>query len=116
VWEFVGMASERFDGNRSGGEVSVILCLRGNDFGGDMAQAAETVLREAERSALERRLRRRLIVRAEATRAEIILLAADGHTNCAIARSVRVTRKAWRRPWRGDSKRNGRSSARCLAP
>lgn len=43
-----------------------------------MARAVEIVLSAAERSDLERRLRRRTIARADAMRAEIVLLAADG--------------------------------------
>lgn len=65
-----------------------------------MVEATEIVLSERERHALERRLRRRLIARADAMRAEIILLAADGFTNSAIARSVGVTRKTVQ-CWRG---------------
>ena len=52
-----------------------------------------------ERDTLERRSRRRKISRAEAQRAEIVLLAADGANNCEIARRVGVTRqtvRAWR--------------------
>ena len=57
-------------------------------------------LSEAERAELEARSRRRKIARADATRAEIILLAADGLTNVAIAERVGVTRltvATWRK-------------------
>jgi hypothetical protein len=40
-------------------------------------EATRIVLSEHERSTLERRRRRRLIARADATRAEIVLLAAE---------------------------------------
>ena len=56
-------------------------------------------LSDEERDALERQARRRKISRAEAQRAQIVLLAADGANNCEIARSVGVTRqtaRAWR--------------------
>jgi transposase len=65
-----------------------------------MTGAVGVVLSETERSALERRLRRRKIARADATRAEIVLLAADGYSNSAIARAVGVTRKTVQ-SWRG---------------
>lgn len=65
-----------------------------------MARAVETVLSEAERSVLERRLRRRTIARADGIRAEIVLLAAAGYSNSAIARTVGVTRKTVQ-SWRG---------------
>ena len=57
-------------------------------------------LSEAERAELEARSRRRKIARADATRAEIILLAADGLTNVAIAERVGVSRltvATWRK-------------------
>jgi transposase len=61
--------------------------------------AVEIVLSMAERGELERRVRRRRIARADATRAEIVLLAADGRNNCQIAKAVGTTRKTvqtWR--------------------
>jgi transposase len=62
-----------------------------------MAKAIE--LTAEERDAIERRLRRRKIARAEALRAEIVLRAADGESNCAIADAVGVTRQTVR-TWR----------------
>ena len=47
---------------------------------------------EAERCELEARTRRRKISRADAMRAAIVLLAADGATNLAIAEQLGVTR------------------------
>jgi transposase len=52
-----------------------------------------------ERDALSRRVRRRTIARADAERAEIVLRAADGLSNSAIARAVGVTRQTVR-TWR----------------
>ena len=52
-----------------------------------------------ERDALERRIRRRKIGRAEAQRAEIVLRASDGENNCEIATAVGVTRQTVR-TWR----------------
>ena len=49
-------------------------------------------LDEAERGELEARTRRRKISRADAMRAEIVLLAADGRTNLAIAEQLGVSR------------------------
>jgi hypothetical protein len=49
-------------------------------------------LDEAERCKLEARTRRRKISRADAMRAEIVLLAADGRSNLAIAEQLGVTR------------------------
>ena len=57
-------------------------------------------LDEAERCELEARTRRRKISRADAMRAEIVLLAADGATNLAIAEQLGVTRvtvATWRK-------------------
>jgi hypothetical protein len=50
-----------------------------------MMEATRIVLSEHERSTLQRRRRRRLIARADATRAEIVLLAADGYSNLVAA-------------------------------
>jgi hypothetical protein len=47
--------------------------------------AVEIVLTDSEREELGQRVRRRKIGRADAMRAEIVLLAADGLNNCAIA-------------------------------
>jgi transposase len=49
-------------------------------------------LSEDERAELSTRLRRRKVARADAMRAEIVLLAADGVTNLAIAERLGVTR------------------------
>ena len=57
-------------------------------------------LSDAERSELERRVRRRKIARADAMRAEIVLLAASGRNNCEIAEAVGATRQTVR-TWRG---------------
>src|SRR5438128_9451832 len=54
--------------------------------------AVRIELDEAERCELEARTRRRKISRADAMRAEIVLLAADGATNLAIAEQLGVTR------------------------
>lgn len=61
--------------------------------------AVRIELTEAERAELKGRARRRKIARADAMRAEIILCAADGLTNIAIAEKVGVTRltvSTWR--------------------
>jgi len=58
------------------------------------------VLSEGERHALEARSRRRKIARADALRAGIVLLAADGQTNVAIAARLAITRltvATWRK-------------------
>ena len=57
-------------------------------------------LDEAERCELQARTRRRKISRADAMRAAIVLLAADGATNLAIAEQLGVTRvtvATWRK-------------------
>ena len=54
--------------------------------------AVKIVLSARERSELEARVRRRTISRADAMRAEIVLLAADGLNNCAIANEIGVSR------------------------
>ena len=56
------------------------------------AAAVEIKLSEAERRELEARSRRRKIARADAMRSEIILCAADGLTNIAIAERLGVSR------------------------
>jgi transposase len=57
-------------------------------------------LNDAERSELRARARRRKIARADAMRAEIVLLAADGMTNLAIAERLAITRVTVA-TWRG---------------
>src|SRR5215203_5449672 len=62
--------------------------------------AVRIVLSDDERGELERRTRRRKIARADAIRAEIVLLAADGLTNLAIADRLGITRltaATWRK-------------------
>ena len=62
--------------------------------------AVRIELSDAERSELRARARRRKIARADAMRAEIVLLAADGMTNLAIAERLGITRvtvATWRR-------------------
>jgi transposase len=62
--------------------------------------AVRIVLSEGERHALEARSRRRKIARADALRAGIVLLAADGQTNVAIAERLAITRltvATWRK-------------------
>src|SRR5947209_10610763 len=62
--------------------------------------AVKIILTESERSELEMRVRRRKIARADAVRAEIVLLAADGMNNCAIADELgisRLTAGLWRK-------------------
>ena len=54
--------------------------------------AVKIILGDSERSELEMRARRRKIARADAVRAEIVLLAADGVNNCAIAAALGVSR------------------------
>src|SRR5512132_342193 len=54
--------------------------------------AVRIELNDAERSELQARARRRKIARADAMRAEIVLLAADGMTNLAIAERLGITR------------------------
>jgi transposase len=61
--------------------------------------AVTIILTDSERSELEIRVRRRKIARADAMRAEIVLLAADGLNNCAIADELgisRLTAGLWR--------------------
>jgi len=62
--------------------------------------AVKIILTDSERSQLEMRVRRRKIGRADAVRAEIVLLAGDGMTNCAIADELgvsRLTAGLWRK-------------------
>lgn len=58
--------------------------------------AVRIELDEAERCELEARTRRRKISRADAMRAEIVLLAADGTTNLAIAEQLGSPASRWR--------------------
>ena len=62
--------------------------------------AVKIVLSAAERGELEWWVRRRKIAHGDAIRARIVLLAADGMNNCAIAKAVGVTRPTvltWRK-------------------
>jgi len=54
--------------------------------------AVKIILGDSERSELEMRARRRKIARVDAVRAEIVLLAAEGMNNCAIAATLGVSR------------------------
>jgi transposase len=62
-------------------------------------KASVVTLSLEERSYLDRLVRRRKVARGDAQRAEIVLLAADGLNNCAIAAKVGVTRQTVR-TWR----------------
>ena len=62
--------------------------------------AVRIELNDAERSEPQARARRRKIARADAMRAEIVLLAADGMTNLAIAERLGITRVTVA-TWRG---------------
>lgn len=55
-------------------------------------RAVRIELNDAERTDLEARMRRRKVARADAMRAEIVLLAASGMTNLAIAERLGITR------------------------
>jgi transposase len=84
-----------------------------------MARALEIILTEAERVELERRVRRHKIARADAMRAQIVLLAASGYANSAIARSVAATRKtvqSWRGRFARDRLDGLTDEPRCGAP
>ena len=62
-------------------------------------KASVVTLSGEERADLDRLVRRRKVARGDAQRAEIVLLAADGLNNCAIAAKVGVTRQTVR-TWR----------------
>jgi DNA-binding CsgD family transcriptional regulator len=71
--------------------------------------AVAIVLSDRERGELEARVRRRKIARADAMRAEIVLLAADGLNNCAIADEIgasRMTVLTWRKRFAAQPRRN----------
>ena len=62
--------------------------------------AVKIILGDSERGELEMRARRRKIARVDAVRAEIVLLAAEGMNNCAIAATLglsRLTAGLWRK-------------------
>jgi Homeodomain-like domain len=81
--------------------------------------AVEIVLSETERSELKARVRRRKIARADATRAAIVLLAADGSNNCAITDEIGVSRMTvltWRRRFAAKRFDGLDDEPRCGAP
>jgi transposase len=81
--------------------------------------AVEIVLSKQERSELEARVRRRKIARADALRAEIVLLAADGLNNCAIADEIGVSRMTvltWRKRFAAKRFDGLDDEPRCGAP
>jgi transposase len=81
--------------------------------------AVKIVLSERERGVLEARVRRRKIARADAMRAEIVLLAADGLNNCAIADEIgtsRMTVLTWRKRFAAQRLDGLDDEPRCGAP
>jgi transposase len=81
--------------------------------------AVRIVLSENERFELEMRVRRRKIARSDAMRAEIVLLAADGLNNCAIADEVgasRMTVLTWRKRFAARRLDGLDDEPRCGAP
>ena len=81
--------------------------------------AVAIVLSDGERGELERRVRRRKIARADAMRAEIVLLAADGMNNCAIAEEIgasRMTVMTWRKRFAARRLDGLDDEPRCGAP
>lgn len=81
--------------------------------------AVGIVLSERERGELEARVRRRKIARADAMRAEIVLLAADGLNNCAIADEIgasRMTVLTWRKRFAAQRLDGLDDEPRCGAP
>jgi transposase len=81
--------------------------------------AVKIVLSENERFELEGRVRRRKVARADAMRAEIVLLAADGLNNCAIADEVGVSRMTvltWRKRFAARRLDGLDDEPRCGAP
>jgi transposase len=74
--------------------------FRVREAGMGWGAAVRIELNDAERSELQARARRRKIARADAMRAEIVLLAADGMTNLAIAERLGITRVTVA-TWRG---------------
>src|SRR5437660_7464198 len=81
--------------------------------------AVKIILTDSERSELEMRVRRRKIARADAVRAEIVLLAADGMNNCAIADELgisRLTAGLWRKRFANRRFDGLDDEPRCGAP
>jgi hypothetical protein len=84
-----------------------------------MLGAAAIVLSKGERCELERRVRRRKIAHADAMRAEIVLLAADGLSNWAIAEEIgacRMTGMTWRKRFAFGRLDGFDDEPRCGAP
>ena len=81
------------------GDSIVLLMIREGGMGRKAAKARLIRLSDEERDVLDRLVRRRKVSRGEAQRADIILRAADGLNNCAIAEAVGVTRQTVR-TWR----------------
>jgi len=82
-------------------------------------KAAEIILTDREREELGQRVRRRKIGRADAMRAEIVLLAADGLDNCAIAEELGISRllyPATSAARMAVSRRSTRSAAKTALP
>src|SRR4249920_159340 len=82
-------------------------------------RAVAIVLSDGERGELERRVRRRKIAHADAMRAEIVLLAADGLNNCAIAEEIgasRMTVMTWRKRFASRRLDGLDDEPRCGAP
>jgi transposase len=81
--------------------------------------AVKIILTDIERSELEMRVRRRKIARADAVRAEIVLLAADGMNNSAIADELgisRLTAGLWRKRFAKSRFGGLDDEPRCGAP
>src|SRR5271170_6004931 len=81
--------------------------------------AVKIVLSERERGELEARVRRRKISQADAMRAAIVLLAADGLNNCAIADEIgtsRMTVLTWRKRFAAHRLDGLDDEPRCGAP
>jgi hypothetical protein len=75
-------------------------CLLDSEVEMARGPAVKIILGDSARSELEMRARRRKIARVDAVRAEIVLLAADGMNNCAIAATLglsRLTAGLWRK-------------------
>ena len=81
--------------------------------------AAKIILSDSERGELEMRVRRRKIARADEVRAQIVLLAADGLNNCAIADELsisRLTAGLWRKRFSQKRFAGLDDEPRCGAP
>ncbi len=95
------------------------LCWDDSETGMTGPAAVTIVLTQGERSELEARVRRRKIGRADAIRAEIVLLAADGLNNCDIAEEVGVSRMTvltWRKRFAARRFDGLHDEPRCGAP